>query len=157
MDALNANVDWLTLFLGIVLGIPVALVINAVSNLFQPRLNAFIDSRRVAKIRRSREQALRTYARIRAFHEGSRDRYPFYLLLSSGSVIAAIIASTCVILVCVLNPEDPKILIILAVLSVLITVLLLIGLYSTAHATEHFDNYRKEVERQWGPLNDKPR
>lgn len=150
------NVDWITLLLGIALGIPVALVINVVTNLFNPRLVAFLDSRRVANIRRSKDEALRVYARVKAFHEGTRDRYPFYLLLSSAAVICAIAASTCIVIVTVLNPEDPKILIVAAIIFVLFILLFLVGLYSTAHATDHFEDYRKEVERKWGPLDDDP-
>jgi len=152
MGASN-NVDWLTLLFGVVLGIPVTFIITILANLFYPRLVAFLDSRRIAKIRRSKTQALRAYARIKAFRDGTRDKYPFYILLSSAGVISAIAASTCIVIIFILKPEDPTFPILLAIFFALLMFVWLVGLYANAHATDHFDDYRKQVERQWGPLD----
>jgi preprotein translocase subunit SecY len=154
MGASN-TVDWLTLLFGVVLGIPVTFIIHILANLFHPRLVAFLDSRRIAKIRRSKTQALSAYTRIKAFHDGTRDRYPFYIMLSSASVISAIAASTCIVIIFTLKPDDPTYLIILAIFFALLMFLWLAVVQGTEHATEHFDEYRKQVERQWGPLEGK--
>ena len=70
-----------------------------------PRLVSYLEKRKLIKARKTREQALQIYNRIKAFREGKRDRYPFYMLLVGSAVISAIGASTIIIIVVLMSPE----------------------------------------------------
>jgi hypothetical protein len=81
-----------------------AIPLGIASNLLTSRLVAYLERRRLIKTHKTREQAIQTYKRIKAFHEGKRDKYPYYMLLVSLAVISAIAACTIVIAVLVSSP-----------------------------------------------------
>jgi hypothetical protein len=122
------------------------------SNLLTPRLISYLERRKLIKTRKTKEQALRTYNRIKAFREGRRDKYPYFILLGSSAVLLAIAASTMVIVVLLISPsfENAVFSLALACVVALMSVGLLAGLYETARQLERFDDYKKEFEERWG-------
>jgi hypothetical protein len=68
------HVDWPTLVLGILLGIPVAYIIGIVAHMHAIRLGHFLENRKLLKKRKTRQQALVAFNRIKAFREGKRDK-----------------------------------------------------------------------------------
>jgi hypothetical protein len=148
------NID-IALWIGVA-SLVLALPLGIASNLLTPRLISYLEKRRLIKTRKTRQQALRVYNRIRAFREGRRDRYPYYILLGISAVLLAIAASTVVIVVLVISPslENAVFYLGLACVVALMSIGLLAGLYETARQLERFDDYKKEFEERWGPLNE---
>lgn len=148
-------------WLGVIVTIPLTIICGFFVNRLQRRFDALLDARSSARVRRSRQQALRSYRRIKALHDGTSDRYPYYLLLASSAVICAVIAST-LILITVFQNEFPlaipfAVLVLLAAVASLVMLLLLTGIYETARQIERFDDYQAEVEKRWGPIdNERP-
>ncbi len=132
------QVDWITLFWGIFLGV---------------RFTNFRDNRKLLKKAKTRQQALQVFERIKAFKEGKRDRYPFYMLVSTGAVVAAQLSCTLVILISV-SPNIPfeasGLLGLSAFGLAIIAFVLCLGLYETARQIERFDEYKAEFEQRWG-------
>src|SRR6476620_6012809 len=85
-------------WLGVIVTIPLTIISGFFVNRLQRRFDALLDARNSARLKRSRQQALRSYTRIKAFHDGTRDRYPYYLLLASVAVVCAITASTLILI-----------------------------------------------------------
>lgn len=153
-----SQVDWPTLLLGMILTAPVAYVTGIITYMHAPRLMHFLDNRKLLKKHRTRQQAVDTFNRVKAFREGNRDRYPFYLILASGAVICTIIASTLIIIALQydFSIEFRSYLLLLALLAVLVGLLLLVGIYGTARQIERFDAYKVEFENRWGPIDNDP-
>jgi hypothetical protein len=144
-------------WLGVIVTIPLTIISGFFVNRLQRRFDALLDARNSARVRRSRQQALRSYMRIKAFHDGTKDRYPYYLLLASVAVVCAITAST-LILITVFQNEFPlaipfAVFVLLAALASLVMLLLLTGIYETARQIERFDDYKAEFEQRWGPID----
>ncbi len=87
--------------IGLVFGI-VALVLaiplGVAANVLTPRLLASLEKRKLVTQGRNREQELRTYRHIKALREGKKDKYPYYMVLASSSVLCGVISSTLVLL-----------------------------------------------------------
>ena len=133
-----------------------AIPLGIASNLLPSRLVAYLKRRRLIKTHKTREQAIQTYKRIKAFHEGKRDKYPYYMLLVSLAVISAIAACTIVIAVLVSSPmfDVTMILLFTAFVIAILSAVFLVGIYETARQLERFDDYKKEFEQRWGPIDD---
>jgi hypothetical protein len=149
---------WLGVIVTAVVGLPGAYVIAILANMHTPRLVQFLESRKLLKKHKTRQQALRIFKRIKGFRDGTRDRYPFYILLASAAAVCAIIAST-LILITVFQNEFPLaipffVLVLLAAIAALTMLLLLTGIYETARQIERFDDYKTEIEQRWGPIDD---
>jgi hypothetical protein len=154
MDA-SSHVDWFTLVIGIILGIPVAYVISILANMHTPKFVQFLDRRKLLKTHKTKKQALQVFKRIKAFREGTRDRYPFYMILASAAVSLTVVASTLSLVAFIgrdFSMEFRIILCLLASIATLVMVLLLAGIYETARQIERFDDYRAEFEKRWGPV-----
>ena len=98
------------------------------------------------------------FNRIKSFHERRADRYAYYILLSTGSVLSALFAS--VFFNILFNHIhdipigiDDAVVLLIATVAVLVAVLLLAGIYETARQLERFDDYKKEFEQRWGPID----
>ncbi len=146
----------ISLWIGVIT-LVLAIPLGVASNLLTHRLVSFLEKRKLIKTHRTRQQVLQVYNRIKSFHDGRRDRYPFYLLLASSAVICAVASSTIVILIVLINPDTSilPIILMLAVVFFLFALLFLAGLYETARKLEQFDKYKAEVEKRWGPIDDK--
>jgi hypothetical protein len=79
---------WLGVIVTAVVGLPGAYVLAILANMHTPRPVHFFESRKLLKTHKTRQQALRIFNRIKAFRDGTRDRYPFYILLASGGTIS---------------------------------------------------------------------
>jgi hypothetical protein len=142
----------------VVVGLPGAYVIAILANMHTPRPVHFLESRKLLKKHKTRQQALRVFNRVKAFRDGTRDRYPFYILLASAAVVCAIIASTLIVITVPLNAFPLAIPVyLLAAIIALTGLLLLIAIYETARQIERFDDYKTEMEERWGPIDDEHR
>jgi hypothetical protein len=149
------NIEIITFWIGVA-SLVLALPVGIASILLTPRLISYLEKRKLIKTRKTRQQALQVYNRIKAFKEGRRDRYPYYILLASLAALLAVAASTVVIVVSIISPsfENAVLSLGLACVIALMSVAFLAGIYETARQLERFDDYKKEFEERWGPLNE---
>jgi hypothetical protein len=153
MDDLS-NVHWLELVIGMFLGIPVAYLVGILAHMHAIRFGHFLDNRKLLKNAKTKKQALLMFNRIKDFREGRRDRYPFYLILSSSAVCCSIIATTLILSLVIqqnVSFEIRMVLSMLALIAVLMTVVCLASIYEHARQIERFDDYKAEFEKRWGP------
>ena len=142
----------------LILSIPVGVM----SHVLGHRVQVYLEKRKLIKSNATRQQAIRMYNRIKSFHNRTRDRYPYYMILAGWSAICAVASSTCIILIVLINPDinlvpgppSPSlILLLLAVLFAVFAVILMLALYGTARQLDRFDDYEAEFEKQWGPID----
>jgi hypothetical protein len=74
------NMD-ISLWLGVA-ALALAIPLGVASNLLTARVIAYLEKRKLLKSHRTKRQALVVFNRIKAFKEGKRDRYPFYMILA---------------------------------------------------------------------------
>jgi hypothetical protein len=150
-----SHVDWPTLVVGIILGIPVAYVIGIFAHIHAIRLRHHLDNRELLKKHKTRQQALLVFNRIRAFREHKRDRYPFYMILASAAVSCVIVASMLILIVFTRHDftvEFRLIVSLFALISALMALILLAAIFETARQIERFDDYKAEFEKRWGSI-----
>jgi hypothetical protein len=123
-----------------------------------PKLVSFLESRKLLKKHKTRQQALVVFNRIKSFHDGRADRYAHYILLSTGSVLCALLAS--VFLNIFFNHVhdipigiDDAVILLIATVAILFAAIFLTGIYQTGRQLERFDDYKKEFEQRWGPID----
>jgi hypothetical protein len=150
---------WLGVIVTIVVGLPGGYGIAILANMHTPRLLRYLESRKLLKRHKSRQQALVVFNRIKDFREHKRDRYPFYILLASAALVCAIIGSTLILILSIQNHEYPVsieygVLALLAALAMAFCLIFLGGLYETARQIERYDDYKAEFEERWGPIED---
>ena len=138
-----------------IIALVLAVPLGVASHLLAIRFTAFLERRKLIKTHKTRQQALLGYERIKAFHEGRRDRYPFYMLLMGSSVLIAIAASTILIIIFIVSPkfENAVLWVAISAMLVIMSVVLLSGVYGIARQLERFEDYKKEFEKQWGPID----
>lgn len=143
---------WLGLLLGGILSVPTGII----SILLARHVTAYLERRKLIKTRKTREQALEAFRRVKAFRNGTKDRYPFYMLLTGSSVLAALTACTVVIAVLLIEPnfENAVVWFAISAILVILSVVLLALIGMTARALERFDDYKKEFEERWGRIDD---
>src|SRR4030081_2934983 len=90
---------WVGLILTVVIGLPGAYLMGVLASLHTPRWSEYLQNRKLLKTRKTKQQALVTFNRIKDFREGKRDKYPFYMLLGTGSVLCAVFASTMILII----------------------------------------------------------
>ncbi len=142
----------------LVLGIVGGYVAAVLGGMHTSRWANFLNNRKLLKTQKSKQQALQVYNRIKAFHEGKRDKYPYYLLLASGAVMCAILSSTLILIISIQNNEYPVsveygIVALFAVMFIALGMVFLGAIYETARQIERFDDYTKEFEERWGPID----
>src|SRR5690242_20558145 len=81
MDQLDVGA-WVGI-VALILSIPVGVM----SHVLGHRFLIHLERRKLVKGDATRQQAIRTYNRIKSFHNRTRDRYPYYLLLAGSAVI----------------------------------------------------------------------
>jgi len=137
----------------LIVGIPIAYALALLANLHTPRLIQFLDRRKLLKTYKTKKQALEVFNRIKAFRDGKRDRYPYYIILAGAATILSTAGAT-IILISVLQQEISwefrVILFMLGLICVLGALLLLTGIYETARQIERFDDYEAEFKTKWG-------
>jgi hypothetical protein len=142
----------------LVLGIVGGYIAAVLGGLHTSRWANFLNNRKLLKTQKSKQQALQVYNRIKAFHEGKRDKYPYYLLLASGAVICAILGSTLILIISIQSNEYPVsigygIVALFAVMFIAMGMVFLGAIYETARQIERFGDYTKEFEERWGPID----
>jgi hypothetical protein len=150
---------WLSVGVTFVVGTFVAYAIAILANIHTPKLLKFLETRRLIKRNKTRRQALVTFNRIVSFHDGRADRYAYYILLATSSVLSALLASVLLNIFFTHVHDipvgiDDAVILLLATGAILVSVLLLAGIYETARQLERFDEYKKEFEERWGPIDD---
>ena len=148
----SSHIDWGVILsvAGLVLVIPLGIA----SNLLTPRLITYLEKRKLTKTNRSKEQELANYKRVEAFKKGTRDRYPYYILLPSSAVISTVGSATCLFLLALkdwnvfdfLNP----VLLLLTVLLPVFAILFMVVIAETARHIEQFEQYQAEIRKKWG-------
>ena len=91
--------------IALILAFPVAVM----GHLFGHRLLLNLERRKLVKGDATRQQAIQAYNRVKSFHNRTRDRYPYYLLLAGSAVICAVASSTSIILIVIIYPAIPMI------------------------------------------------
>jgi amino acid permease len=139
-----------------VIALALAIPLGVLSHLLSIRVVSFLEQRKLIKAQKTKEQARRTYERIKAFHEGRRDRHVYYILLGSSSVLLAVAASTIMVVAALISSDvnNTVAAFMVAFLFWMVSVLLLIGIYETARQLERFYDYKKEFEERWGPIDE---
>jgi hypothetical protein len=150
---------------GLILAIPVGVMSHVLGHRFLTQL----EKRKLVKINATRQQAIRHYNYVQSFHNRTRDRYPHYLLLAGWSLICAVVSSTSIILLVLIKPDiklfgpvasvEPAVvvLIALAVAFALFAVLFLLALHDLSRRLDRFDEFRRDLEQQWGsPIDEGP-
>jgi uncharacterized membrane protein YoaT (DUF817 family) len=100
------------------------------------------------------------FNRIKDFRTGKRDRYAFYILFGTASVICAIFAATLFLIVSIQNGAtyplsiEYGMVVLVAIIAILFGIIFLTGIYETARQLERFDEYKAELEATWGPVDD---
>jgi hypothetical protein len=130
------------------------------TNMLTPRFVAYLEKRKLIKSNRTKEQDIAAYRSIEAFKNCSRDKYASYIGSAVLSVIFALGAATCVLLLALKYPtlgeaavllNPPHVfLLLLIILLVLLSMLFLIIILTTARRIERFDEYTAEIRKKWG-------
>jgi hypothetical protein len=138
-----------------VIALVLAVPLGVASHLLAIRFGSFLERRKLIKTHKTRQQAIQGYERIKAFHEGRMDKYPYYMLLMGSAVLLCIVASTIAIVAVVVSPAFEIMFMCfgLAAIFVMLSIVLLAALYETARQLERFDDYKREFEKQWGPID----
>ncbi len=114
----------------------------------------FLHHRKLLKTRKTRQQALRAFNRIKAFRAGNGDKYAYYILLATSATICAAIASNLSLTIIIVKDFPPAFPIaipaIIALLAIMTMLLCLATIYETARQLERFDGYKTEFEARWG-------
>jgi hypothetical protein len=148
----GGHIDWS--LVASVVSLALVIPLGIASNLLTPLLIAYLEKRKLIKSNRSKEQELANYKRVEAFKNGTRDRYPFYILVATAAVISSVGLATCLVLLALqnwnvfdsLNPMLLLLSVLFGVLSVLFTVVIA----ETARHIEQFEQYRAEIRGKWG-------
>jgi flagellar biosynthesis protein FlhB len=158
LDSMSVG-DWVT----IILTIP----LSVLSIFVYGWIRSGLERRKLVKTDQTRQQAIRAFNTVKAFHNRTRDRYAYYLIVVGWAVICAVASGTMLILLFVLHPDirfdfspDSKlnpgagvaILFLLTMIFALLSVISMISIYSVSRRLGHFDSYKKEMEDRWGPL-----
>jgi hypothetical protein len=149
-----------------IITLALAVPVGVISHVLGHHFLASLEKRRLVKVNATKLQAIRAYQRIKSFHNRTRDRYPYYLMLAGWAAICAVASATCVILIALIKPGiqligpvEPVgplafVLLLLAVAFALFAVLLMLTLYATARQLDRFEDYKAELEQQWGPIDE---
>jgi hypothetical protein len=136
----------------VILAIPLSIV----GNLLTRKVDAYLEKRKLIKFNRSKEQELANYKRVEAFKNGTRDRYPYYILLATAAVISAVGSATCLVLVILKywDVDFPSFPFVLAPLFTFVfaifALVFMVTIAETARHIEHFEQYEAEIRNKWG-------
>ena len=149
----SGHIDW-----GLVgLLATIGAVLSIVGNLLTRKVDAYLEKRKLIKSNRSKEQEIANYKRVEAFKNGTRDRYPYYILLATAAVISAVGSATCLVLVVLKYwdafnlPDFPLLLtLLLTFLFGVFAAVFMIVIAETARHIEQFEKYQAEIRKKWG-------
>jgi hypothetical protein len=143
--------DWIG-----VISLALVIPLGVMTNLLTPRVVAYLENRKLVNTHKTREQALAVFTRVRAFKEGKRDKYAYYIILGASSTLSGLASASIMIIVMVLQPLLENVLVAYMVVSALaaLSAGLLAEIYETARRLERFADYKAEIEQRWGPIED---
>ena len=149
----SGHIDW-----GLVgLLATIGAVLSIVGNLLTRKVDAYLEKRKLIKSNRSKEQEIANYKRVESFKNGTRDRYPYYILLATAAVISAVGSATCLVLVVLKYwdafnlPDFPLLLtLLLTFLFGVFAAVFMIVIAETARHIERFEKYQAEIRKKWG-------
>jgi hypothetical protein len=144
-------------WLGVAVAVPLSIVGSIVGNRLTRNVDAYLEKRKLIKSNRSKEQEIANYKRVEAFKNGTRDRYPYYILLATAAMISAVGSATCLVLVILKYwdafnfPDFPLLLtLLLTFLFGVFAVLFMVVIAETARHIEQFEQYQVEIRKKWG-------
>ncbi len=142
--------SWLSV-VALVLVIP----LGVITNLLTPRVIAYLEKRKLLKSHRTKSQDIAAYKRIESFKDGTRDKYPFYILLATASVLSGIASATCIVLFALnigtgVFIDLPNPILLVALFFACLAVATMGGIYETARRIENFEQYQAEIRKKWG-------
>ena len=147
--------DWLGI-VSLVLAIPLGIA----TNLLTPRLVSYLGTRKLIKTTRTKEQELKAYQQVKAFKDGTRDKYPFYMVVSTLCICFELASVTLMLgafLIFPISPDDfltvDPVRLILGILTggfFVLGIVLLTIIPTTERRLENFDGYTAEVRKKWG-------
>lgn len=146
---------WIGLAVNIVLTLVLGVVTYMIAPVASAKLTDFLYSRRAKRSLKQKRIELAHYHRIKAFHEGTKDKQFYYVYLAalaSGAFVAAAIVflgTAMVELHAQRNTERFFIGMFGGTFFSLIGLLLITGMYTTATRLEKFDEYEKQVKTRW--------
>lgn len=129
--------------------------LGVATNLVTPKVVGHLEQRKLIKTHRTREQQISEYRRIEDFKNGVRDRYPFYILLSSVSIFFMLISFGVALLTFWLAMHAADFMNAVfsgafAILFFTISVVCLFAIPATARRIERFDDYTAQIRAKWG-------
>ncbi len=154
----SGKIDWgIVGFVFSIVALVLSVPLGIASNLLALRFLAYLEKRKLIKSNRSKEQEIANYKRVEAFKNGTRDRYPYYILLATAAVISAVGSATCLVLVIlkywdVFNfPDFPLLLtLLLTFLFGVFAAVFMVIIAETARHIEQFEQYQIEIRKKWG-------
>ena len=147
---------WITLGINAVVTLFLGVVAILIAPVASAKLSNYLYTRQVSRSLKQKQEELRNYERIKAFHLGTKDRQFYYVYLGAISSMCFIAAATCIIALAVtdaraLSDAGPVILVLFIILlfTSLMGLLILAGMKSTATNLENFEEYEKRVKERW--------
>jgi hypothetical protein len=147
-----------------IISLALAIPVGVLSHVIGQHFSRYLEKRKLVKGDSTRRQAIAAYNRVKAFHNRTRDRYPYYMLLAGWAAICAVASSTNIILIVLIYPdistiETPPpsglfVLVLLAVLFGILAVVLLFSLYDISRHLDRFEDYKAALEQQWGSIDE---
>jgi hypothetical protein len=118
-----------------------------------------LQQRRLTRANETREQAIRTYKRIVAFRNGTKDKYAYYLMTVGWASVFAVASGAAAIAIFLKFPAPSEIpdlgelaLLLIAIGCFVSAIVLLLVMYDTERKLENFAAYKSDMEKQWGVL-----
>lgn len=154
----TGKIDWgIVGFVFSIVALVLSVPLGIASNLLAFRFLAYLEKRKLNKSNRSKEQEIANYRRVEAFKNGTRDRYPYYILLATAAVISAVGSATCLVLV-ILKYWDvfdfPSFSLLLALLLAFMfgvfAVVFMVVIAETTRHIEQFEQYQVDIRKKWG-------
>jgi hypothetical protein len=142
--------DWIGV-VSLILSIPLGIA----ANLLAPRFLAYLENRKLLKTHRSREQALLYYNFLADLKSGRRDRYPYYILLGTQSVLCGIASATCILIFSMVKFEDrlnqgPITIAAIGIIFLIIALVITSHIASVARRLENFEAFKERIRKTWG-------
>ncbi|MGY4370736.1 MFS family permease [Bradyrhizobium sp. LB1.3] len=147
--------DWIG-----IISLGLAVPLGIATNLLTPHLVSYLDRRRLIKWTRSKGQELRVYRQVKAFRDGTRDKYPFYIMMGALCVCFELAASTLALTAFITFPHphfditalEPARFVIglLSGAFFALGAVFLVTISATERRIDNFDEYTAEVREKWG-------
>jgi hypothetical protein len=145
---------WVTLAINAVLTLLLGLIAIIIAPVASAKLTDFLYTRRVSRTLKQKQKELSAYNLVKAFHQGTKDKQFYYVFLSTFAIGFFIAAAISFILVTILAGENyfsEKYIVgfFVGCICLLLGILMLVGMRTTATNLENFNEYEKRVKDRW--------